>query len=608
MKPLRFLFVVLFALSSAVALSSAAPLPTAYANTHVPAGLSTAAWAAIQTFLPSTYLKASNTEAEDEFGHTVAIDGDTVVVGARLEASNATGANGNQANNAADRAGAVYVFTHTNGVWSQQAYLKASNTDGSDEFGYAVAIDGDTIVVGAYKEASNATEVNGNQADNSAGSAGAAYVFTRTAGVWSQQAYLKASNAQAVDLFGYAVDIEGDTIVVGAPLEDSQATAVNGNQSDNSALNAGAAYVFTRTGGVWSQQAYLKAANAEAGDFFGEQVAISGDTVVVGVYQEDSQATGVNGDQANNLAPDSGAAYVFARTSGVWSQQAYLKASNAEEDDWFGWSVDIDGDLIAVGAVREASQATGVDGDQTDNSASSSGAVYMFSRTAGVWSQQAYIKASNTGPADDFGHAVALAGNTLVVGALFEDSHATGVNGDQTDDSASGAGAAYVFSHTAGVWSQQAYLKASNTEEADFFGAAVAVDDGTVLVGTWREASNATGVNGDQTDNSALRAGAVYLFAPAELALVVQRVGQGQVVSAPAGIECGVVCTADFAPNTVITLTATAEAGYTFLHWAEGEDVVSTAASYSFTATAERTLTAHFAADAPKIYLPLVVR
>jgi trimeric autotransporter adhesin len=319
-----------------VGLFAAAKQPVTTPHTAVAAPLTPAAWAAIQPFLPSTYLKASNTEAGDEFGYAIAIDGDTVVVGTRLEDSNATGANGNQADNSANRAGAVYVFTLTDGVWSQQAYLKASNTGANDEFGYAVAIDGDTIVVGAYKEASNATGVNGNQADNSANSAGAAYVFTRTAGVWSQQAYLKASNAQAGDLFGYAVDIEGDTIVVGAPLEDSQATAVNGNQNDNSASNAGAAYVFTRTGGVWSQQAYLKATNAEAGDFFGEQVAISGDTVVVGVYQEDSQATGVNGNQANNLAPDSGAAYVFVRTSGVWSQQAYLKASNTESQDWFG--------------------------------------------------------------------------------------------------------------------------------------------------------------------------------------------------------------------------------------------------------------------------------
>ncbi len=149
MKPLRLLFVAFFALSSAVALSSAAPLPTAYANTHVPAGLSTAAWAALQSFLPSDYLKASNTDTGDELGYAVAVDGDTVIVGARFEDSNATGVNNGQMDNTASDAGAVYVFTRTGGVWSQQAYLKASNTEADDYFGFAVAIDGDTIVVGA---------------------------------------------------------------------------------------------------------------------------------------------------------------------------------------------------------------------------------------------------------------------------------------------------------------------------------------------------------------------------------------------------------------------------------------------------------------------------
>jgi uncharacterized repeat protein (TIGR02543 family) len=271
-------------------------------------------------------------------------------------------------------------------------------------------------------------------------------------------------------------------------------------------------------------------------------------------------------------------------------------------------SVDIDGDLIAVGAVRESSQATGVDGDQTDNGAGSAGAVYIFSRTDGVWSQQAYIKASNTGPADDFGHAVALAGNTLVVGALFEDSHATGVNGNQTDNSLNASGAAYVFSHTAGVWSQQAYLKASNPDEMDLFGAAVAVDAGTVLVSTWREASNATGVNGNQTDNSANNAGAVYLF-PAAIELAVQRVGQGQVVSAPAGVNCGVVCTAVFAPNTVVTLTAVADSGSTFTGWSG--DRTSTTNPLTVTMDSAKTITATFAPlPTPNYtsYLPMLMR
>ena len=197
-------------------------------------------------------------------------------------------------------------------TWSQQAYLKASNTGAGDFFGYSVAVAGDTVAVGAYGEDSNATGVNGNQADNNATNAGAAYVFVRSGTNWNQQAYLKASNTEANDQFGNAVAVAGDTVVVGANGEDSNATGINGNQSDNSATNAGAAYVFVRSGATWSQQAYLKASNTGANDEFGAYaVAVVGDTVVVGANMEDSNATGINGNQADNSTIDSGAAYIF---------------------------------------------------------------------------------------------------------------------------------------------------------------------------------------------------------------------------------------------------------------------------------------------------------
>ncbi len=249
----------------------------------------------------------------------MAISGDTVVVGAIGESSAATGVNGNQLDNTAPAAGAAYVFVRSGGVWSQQAYLKASNTGQQDGFGVSVAISGDTVVVGAPQEDSAATGVDGNQADNTASNAGAAYVFVRSGGVWTQQAYLKTSNTGAGDNFGNGVAVSGDTVVVGARLESSAATGVDGNQLDNSAFESGAAYVFVRSGGVWSQQAYLKASNTGAGDFFGANVAISGDTVVVWAPFEASAATGVNGNQADNTAADAGAAYVFTgvgQTSG----------------------------------------------------------------------------------------------------------------------------------------------------------------------------------------------------------------------------------------------------------------------------------------------------
>jgi hypothetical protein len=192
-----------------------------------------------------------------------------------------------------------------------------------------------------------------------------------------QKAYLKASNTEAGDWFGTNIAVDGDTLVVGARFEDSAATGIDGNQADNSAPNSGAVYVFTRTGGVWSQQAYVKASNTEAGDAFGIHVALAGDTVLVAAYLEDSAATGIDGNQADNSAPDSGAVYVFRPTGGVWSQQAYLKASNTEAGGWFA-IVAVVGDMLVVGAIQEDSAATGIDGNQADNSAPDSGAVYVF--------------------------------------------------------------------------------------------------------------------------------------------------------------------------------------------------------------------------------------
>jgi hypothetical protein len=265
---------------------------------------------------------------------------------------------------------------------------------------------------------------------------------------------------------------------------------------------------------------YVKASNTGASDFFGYSVALSadGNTLAVGAIWEASNATGVNGDQANNSASASGAVYVFTRSGASWTQQAYVKASNTEAFDWFGYSVALsaDGNTLAVGAYLEASNAEDVGGDQANNSASSSGAVYVFTRSGASWTQQAYVKASNTGASDEFGWSVALSadGNTLAVGAYGEDSNATGVNGDDTDNSASTSGAVYVFTRTGSTWAQQAYVKASNTGASDFFGYSVALsaDGNTLAVGAVGEDSNAMGVNGDQTNNSASASGAVYLY------------------------------------------------------------------------------------------------
>ena len=221
------------------------------------------------------------------------------------------------------------------------------------------------------------------------------------------------------------------------------------------------------------QLAYLKASNSDAFDHFacggslpghiGNALAVSGDgnTIAVGAPHESSAARGINGNQDDNSLYNSGAVYVYVRRGDAWTQQAYLKASNAGQSDQFGLSLSLsrDGNTLAVAAPWEASAATGVNGNQQDDSIPQAGAVYVFTRAGNTWSQHSYIKASNTGrkgvdddiEGDQFGFSISVSGDgsTLAVGAVGEDSNATGINGVQTDDSASGSGAVYVFTKTA---------------------------------------------------------------------------------------------------------------------------------------------------------------
>jgi len=443
----------------------------------------------VASFAEKAYVKALNTDAGDEFGKSVALSGDTLAVGAPFESSMATGINGDQTDNSAPKSGAVYVFVRSGGIWSKQAYIKASNTDANDQFGTSVALNGDTLVVGAPFESSNSTVINFGQSDDSASYAGAVYVFVRSGGTWTQQAYVKGSNTAPSDQFGSSVALDGDTLVAGAP-------------------SSGKVYMFIRSNTTWTQQGYMNA----VGIGFGWSVAVSGDTLAVGAPFESSNATVINGDQNDTSAPDAGAAYVFVRSGGTWSQEAYVKAFNTDIGDNFGWSVALSGDTLAVGAPLEDSNAQGIDGDQYDNSAKDAGAVYVFSRDNSAWSQQAYLKASNSDPGDNFGWSVAVSGDVLAVGAPLEDSNSTLINIGQSDNSAQYAGAAYVFVRSGGIWTQQEYVKASNADPYDWFGYSVALDRGTVAVGAVQEDSDATGVNGDQTDNSALDSGAAYVF------------------------------------------------------------------------------------------------
>ncbi|TBR42445.1 integrin [Marinomonas agarivorans] len=483
------------------------------------------------------YVKASNTGYQDAFGWSVAInaDGTTLAVGAIGEKSSASSIDGDQTIDQAYGYGAVYVFTQTDGVWSQQSYIKPSNMGHRDDFGYSLSLsnDGNRLLVGAPGESSSATGINGDLLDNSALRSGAAYLFERTGTSWTQQTYFKASNTEASDGFGTRVNLSGDgnTIAVTALGENSNSTGINGNQTNNDHTGlvnrAGAVYVFGFDGVNWSQQAYVKASNTLYAALFGQSLSLSddGNTLAVGAIYEYSNATGINGDQENYSASKSGAAYVFSRTGITWSQQAYIKASNAEREDFFGHAIALSGDgkALAVGANGERGKATGINGDQYNDDiyaygqeyySKGYGAVYVFDFDGINWSQQAYIKASNARRGDNFGWSVSLdySGDTLAVGAAGEDNSARGLNGPQYWGHNPNSGAAYTFIRSRGDWMQQAYIKASNTGWYQHLREVTLSGDGkTLAAGAFAERNNATGINGDQ-DQGYLESGAVYLY------------------------------------------------------------------------------------------------
>ena len=437
------------------------------------------------------------------FGASVSLshDGYTMAVGAQSNNSSATGINGNQNTTGANTSGAVYIYTRSGTSWFQQAFIKASNTGIGDFFGRSVSLsdDGNTLAVGAPQEDSNATGINGDQTNNSVSFAGAVYAFTRSGSTWSQQAYIKASNTARADHFGNAVSLSGDgnTLAVGAFYEDSNVTGINGIQSDISGNNQGAVYAFLRTGTNWLQQAYIKASDAgtHTHENFGYSVSLSVDGNTLAVSNPMFKL------------------YVFIRSGSSWSQQAYVKPSNwtnaSDPLDLVGNSVSLsaDGNTLAIGRKSDPSNATGINGDQTDSSAGGSGAVYIYTRSGTIWSQQAYIKASNVATSDQFGYSVSLSadGNGLAVGAIGEDSNTTGINSDQTNNSASSSGAAYVFTRSGTSWSQQAYVKAIDTGAGDSFGQSVSLsgDGSTLAVGAWL--NNSTYSNSD-------RVGAAYIY------------------------------------------------------------------------------------------------
>ena len=406
------------------------------------------------------------------FGVSVDLSGETAVIGA------VGGVVGE------DTVGAAYVFTQNEPpFWNQHTKLVAGDRRGGDQLGFAVAISGNEVITGAPKHSAGGL------------ASGAAYIFEQKEdGAWVETIKLSDGETAAEDQFGISVSISGNLAVAGA------------QQDDDIEPNAGAAYIFERSGTLWLQRAKLAADDAKAGDLFGNAAAINGETVLIGApgvddagpeagaayvfirsdtewiqqakligtdtsmfdhfgtavaLHEDTAVIGAHGK--DEVSEDVGAAYIFVRNGGSWTQQAKLTHQNAVPGDQFGRAVAIYGDSALIGAHR--SDATGPD----------SGAAYIFTRTGDTWSQDFQLIPNDSGLGDEFGYAVDLTNGVAIIGAPKEDRREPDM------------GAAYVFVETRDAWLQQAKLAATDAEAGDEFGSAVAIHEDAAIVGAWKD-------------------------------------------------------------------------------------------------------------------------
>lgn len=474
----------------------------------------------------SRYLKASNTGGGDWFGEAVALSGDgsTVAVGALREASCFLDS---PSDDGCLGAGAVYVYRRSaSGQWQFDAYLKSAMPDRDDAFGGSVALstDGSVLAVSASRNDS----CGADPGDDGCEDAGAVYVFKRTGAMWTRSGYLHSPTAERRDFFGAGLAISGSgrTIAVGAPGEDSCARGIASTAApDNSCSSAGAVFLFRDSADAWTMSEYMKsAAPTGAGidfDFFGTSLALSedGTTMVVGAPGEASCANGVDppGGVSDDGCEGAGAAYVFVNEGGAgWRQDAFVKSSNSSDLSAFGEVVALsaDGTRLVVGAEGQPSCADGLNPIEVAGVCGLAGAAYVFEVSGGAWTELYFVKATNSEPEDRFGASVALSadGAIILVGAPLEDGCGMGSGADDGNNECADGGA--VFSIEATELASVTYLKPSAIDAGDRFGEAVAISsDGSLAVVCSRsEASGATGVDGDFTDNSRVDAGGCFFL------------------------------------------------------------------------------------------------
>ena len=387
-------------------------------------------------------LSDGETASEDQFGISVAISGNFAIAGAQ------------QDDDIAPNAGAAYIFERSGTLWLQRSKLIAEDAKAGDLFGNAVAMSGETIVVGAPG------------VDDAGPEAGAVYIFSHSDTNWVLQAKLIGDDTRMFDRFGTAVAVHGNTAIIGA------------HGKDEASVDAGAAYVFVRNGTSWIQQEKLTHPNAVPGDQFGHAVAIYDDTALIGAHRND--ATG----------PDSGAAYIFTRNGGTWSQDFQLLPNDSGLGDEFGYAVDLTNGVAIIGAPKE------------DRREPDMGAAYIFVETRDTWLQQAKLAAQDAMAGDEFGAAVSIHEDTAIVGA-WKDDHPLGTSDDLQAEIDKGS--AYAYLRDGLTWVEKRRIVASSTNQSDLFGASVEIRGAFAIVGA---AGN---------DNAGDNAGSAFIYNPIDL-------------------------------------------------------------------------------------------
>lgn len=361
----------------------------------------------------------------DKLGTSISLSGNTAAVYAFSYGNNAYGA--------------VHIFNKTQAGWQWETAIETQDfpTVLDSQLNPQIALSGDTLAIRTPGD----MNLEGQRL-------GAILIFRREAQGWHYEARISNPESQNTFNFGYSLALDQDTLVV---------TSISNINRP--------VYVFERADSVWTLSARLTGSSISFEELFGESLAVSNDIVVVGAP---------GNDEGPLAAVNSGAAYVFSRESSGWAQTAILRSRFARSGANFGTTVATSGTTIAIGAPSETSSARGVNGDETNQSASSSGAVYTFVQSNDAWVQESYIKASNTGAQDKFGSAISIAGDRLIVGASLEDGE---------NEAISNSGAAYYFERNQGQWSELEYLKANNPAATDQFGYSVAVSSSALLVG-----------------------------------------------------------------------------------------------------------------------------